>query len=72
MWVRCEGRVKYSTTHEWYEVEIDGCTAFVRGASLDEKQAFAIVALYFSDFDIENIFSEIQVDYEHDVITYEG
>ena len=72
MWVRCEGRVHYSTTHEWYEVEIDGCIAFVRGASLDEKQAFAIVALYFSDFDIESIFSKIQVDYEHDVITYEG
>lgn len=47
MWVRYEGKVKYSTTHEWYEVEIDGCVAFVRGASLDEKQAFAIVALYF-------------------------
>ena len=72
MWVRCEGRVKYSTTHEWYEVEIDRCTSFVRGSSLDEKQAFAIVALYFSDFDIESMFSEIQVDRKHDVITYEG
>ena len=71
MWTRYEGKVKYSATHEWYEVEINGCIAFVRGASLDENQAFAIVALYFSDFNIEDMFSEIQVDHEHDVITYE-
>ena len=47
MWVRYEGKVKYSATHEWYEVEINGCIAFVRGASLDENQAFAIVAPIF-------------------------
>lgn len=71
MWINYDGKVKYDTTLEWYEVEINGSTVYVRGSTLDEDDAFALAAMYHSGFSLENIMTEIIVDYANDIITYE-
>ena len=71
MWVKYEGKVKYDTVHEWYEVDINGSTVFVRDSTLDEDDAFALAAMYHSCFDLEVLFGEdIEIDYLNSVITY--
>ena len=71
MWVKYDGKVKYDTAKEWYEVEINGSTVFVHGSTLDEDDAFALAALYHSGFDLELILCEVEIDYTNDVIIYE-
>ena len=71
MWINYDGKVKYDTSLEWYEVEINGSTVYVRGSTLDEDDAFALAAMYHSGFDLEIIMDEITVDYANDIITYE-
>ena len=71
MWINYDGKVKYDTSLEWYEVEINGSTVYVRGSTLDEDDAFALAAMYHSGFDLEIIMDEITVDYTNDIIVYE-
>ena len=71
MWINYDGKVKYDTSLEWYEVEINGSTVYVRGSTLDEDDAFALAAMYHSGFDLEIIMDEITVDYANDIIVYE-
>ena len=71
MWIEYDGKVRYDTTQEWYEVEINGATVFVRGSTLDEDDAFALAAMYHSNFSLEVIFEELEVDYLNDIITCE-
>lgn len=71
MWINYDGKVKYNTSLEWYEVEINGSTVYVRGSALDEDDAFALAAMYHSGFDLEIIMDEITVDYTNDIIVYE-
>lgn len=64
-------RVKYVYQYEWYEVEIDGFTIYVCGATLDETDALALATMYRSNFDLEVIFGDsITVDYTNNVISY--
>ena len=39
MWTKYDGKVKYNTAKDWYEVEINGSTMFVCGSTLDEDDA---------------------------------
>lgn len=71
MWINYDGKVKYDTALDWYEVEINGSTVYVRGSTLDEDDAFALAAMYHSGFDLEVIMTEITIDYINDIITYE-
>ena len=71
MWIKYDGQVKYNTFQEWYEVEINGRTVLVRGSPLDENDAFALAAMYLSNFDIELFFDGVKIDYLNDFITYE-
>ena len=71
MWIKYDGQVKYNTLQEWYEVEINGRTVLVRGSPLDENDAFALAAMYLSNFDIELFFDGVKIDYLNDFITYE-
>ena len=71
MWIKYDGQVKYNTFQEWYEVEINGRTVFVHGSPLDENDAFALAAMYLSNFDLELFFDGIKIDYLNDFITYE-
>lgn len=63
-------KVEYNATYEWYEVELNNRIVYVRG-DVDETDAFAFAAMYFSNFDLECVFDgEVNVDYVNNVITY--
>lgn len=71
MWSNYDCWVRYVPQFEWYEVEIDCFTIFVRGEALDKADAFALATMYRSNFDLEVIFGDsITVDYTNNIIYY--